>query len=121
MDGITDSMDMSWELVINREAWRAVVHRGAKSRTRLGDLHLHNSAVRAVISKPIRGVCLGLEGFVGKVWESELVKQVNRQEGSCQRPEHRGQVRECRGKAHGEQRTPCVKQKREAVGSHSLG
>ena len=40
LDGITESTDMSlsnWEFVMDREAWRAVIHGFAKSRTRLSD------------------------------------------------------------------------------------
>ena len=60
LDGITDSMHMNLgefrELVTDREAWRAVIHGVAKSRTRLSDTEIH----RRVCSGPLSLVIFSL-------------------------------------------------------------
>ena len=56
LDGMTDLMHISlselWELVMNREAWRAAIHGAAKSRTRLSDWtelnYMQNAVLRFV-------------------------------------------------------------------------
>ena len=56
MDGITDSMDASlselWELVMDREAWRAAIHGVAKSRTWLSHWTELKSATHLKLGKP---------------------------------------------------------------------
>ena len=74
LDDITDSTDMTlsklWELVMDREAWRAAVHGVAKSWTQLSDLTEHLSSptekhlehTRAGPGSPSRACSLRLEG-----------------------------------------------------------
>ena len=68
LDGITDLMDMDlggfWELVMDREAWRAVVHGVAKSRTQLSDwTELNNSSSLS----PLVTIGLFSMSFLGEV------------------------------------------------------
>ena len=61
LDGITDSMDMSlgelWELVMDREAWPAVIHGVTKSRTLLSDWTELTEVSSPPFTPSLRGLC----------------------------------------------------------------
>ena len=80
LDGITDSMDMSlselWELVMDREAWRAVIHGVTKSRTGLSDwaTELNSTELKHSPKKRYKviqyGIVCNLGGIVEAKWPS---------------------------------------------------